>query len=69
MGITLFKISYREVYRRIYVRKSRFQLRLRVAVKLNFRRYIRRYTSPNDNLDTVIPQLNDGPGGVRNVIH
>ena len=28
---------------------------IRVAVKLNFRPYIRRYTSPNKNFDTVIP--------------
>ena len=31
------------------------RLRSRVAVKLNFRPYIRRYTSPNENLNTVIP--------------
>ena len=30
-------------------------LRLRVAVKLDFRPYIRGYTSPNENLNTVIP--------------
>ena len=31
------------------------RLRSRVAIKLNFRPYIRRYTSPNENLNTVIP--------------
>ena len=34
------------------------QLRLRVAVKLNFRPYIRRYTSPNENFEYSYP-LND----------
>ena len=36
-----------------------FVLRRRVsgAVKRNFRTYIRRYTSPNENLNTVIPIL------------
>ena len=31
------------------------RLRLHISVKLNFRPYIRRYTSPNENLNTVIP--------------
>ena len=34
------------------------RLRLRVAVKLNFRPYIRRYTSPNENFEYSYP-LND----------
>ena len=67
MGITIFK----------YFRLGRYivgytfgnhvlRLRLRVAVKLNFRPYIRRYTSPNENfeyryplnLDTIVRRLN-----------
>ena len=31
------------------------RLRLRVAVKLNFRQYIRRYTSPNENFEYSYP--------------
>ena len=31
------------------------RLRLRVAVKLNFRPYIRRYTSPNENFEYSYP--------------
>ena len=31
--------------------------RLRIAVKHDFRMYIRRYTSPNENLNMVIPIL------------
>ena len=80
------KFSFGEVYRRIYVRKSRFtaplarrrktkfptvyptryivgytfgnhvsRLRSRVAVKLNFRPYIRRYTFPNENFEYSYP--------------
>ena len=56
MGITIFKISFREVY----VRKSCLRLRLRVTVKLNFRPYIRRYTSPNENFEYSYP-LNVDP--------
>ena len=41
MGI----FSFGKIYRRIYVRKSSLRLRPRVAAKLNFRPYIRRYTS------------------------
>ena len=35
-------------------------VRLRVAVKLNFRPYIRRYTSPNENFEYSYP-LNLSP--------
>ena len=31
-------------------------LRPRIAVKLNFRPYIQRHSSPNENLNTVIPK-------------
>ena len=55
MGITIFKISFGEVYRRIYVRKSRFTVSSRVAVKLNFRPNIRRYSSPNENFEYSYP--------------
>ena len=36
MGITIFKISFGEVYRRIYVQKSRFTAPLVRRRKLNF---------------------------------
>ena len=36
------------------------RLRSRVAIKLNFRPYIRRYTSPNENFEYSYP-LNDTP--------
>ena len=50
MGITILNILFGEVYRRIYGRKSRFTAPLAsVAVNLNLRPYIRRYTSPNEN--------------------
>ena len=58
MGINILKIFILEVYRRIYVRKSRFMAPLaRVAVKLNFQQYIRRYTSPNDNFEYSYPLI------------
>ena len=47
MGITILKISFGEVYLGNHV----LRFRLRVAVKLNFRPYIQRYTSPNENYE------------------
>ena len=34
------------------------RLGLRVAVQLNFRPYIRRYTSPNENFEYSYPLIN-----------
>ena len=60
MGIAIYsKFSFGEVhvYRRIYGRKSRFWLRSRIAAKLNFRLYIRRYTSQNENVEYRFPLI------------
>ena len=43
------------------------RLRLRVAVKLNFRPYIQRYTSQNDILNTVIFFLFDSLRPINNL--
>ena len=34
-----------------------FGIRLRIAVKLNFRPYIQRYTSPNENFEYSYPLI------------
>ena len=48
------KFSFWEVCHRIYFRKSR----LRVTIKLNFWLYIQRYTSPNENFEYSYPLTN-----------
>ena len=54
MGITVFKIF---IWGGISsdIRSDVLRLRLRVSVKLNFRPYIRRYTSPNENFEYSYP--------------
>ena len=50
MEITIFKFSFGEVYRRLYVHKSCVTTCYDVGVKLKFWPYIRRHTSPNENI-------------------
>ena len=55
MGINIFKISFGEVYRRIYIPKSSFTAPLAGHVKCDFRPYIPQYTSPNENFEYSYP--------------
>ena len=57
MGITILKILFGEVNSRIYVRKSRFTALLTHRRKLNFRPYVGRYTSPNENFEYSYPLI------------
>ena len=50
MGITIFKIFIWYIVRYTFGNHV-LRLRLRAAVKLNFRPYIRRYTSTNENFE------------------
>ena len=50
------KCSFGEVNRRIYGRKLSFTVS--GAVKRDFRTYIRRYTSPNENFEYGYPHSN-----------
>ena len=52
------KFSFGEVYRRIYGRKLNLRRRVSGAVKRDFRTYIRRYTSPNENFEYGYPHSN-----------
>ena len=49
------KFSFGEVYRRIYSRKLVLQQRVSEALKRDFRMYIQRYTSPNENFEYGYP--------------
>ena len=56
MGITIFKIFHLGRYIVGYTFGNHvLRLRLRVAVKLNFRPFIRRYTSPNEKFEYSYP--------------
>ena len=59
MGITIFKIFHLGRYIVGYTLGNHvLRLRSRLPAKLNFRLYIRRYTSPNENFEYSYP-LND----------
>ena len=54
MGITIFKISFGEVYHRIYGQKSHFTAQIALHRKTKFWTVYRQYTSPiqlSPNLD------------------
>ena len=53
------KFSFGEVYRRIYGRKFRFTATSERSVKRDFRTYIRRYSSPNENFEYGYPHSNE----------
>ena len=56
MGITVFKIFiWGGISSDICSEITFLRLRLHVAVKQNFRPYIRRYTSPNENFEYSYP--------------
>ena len=52
------KFSFGEVYCRIYGRKFNLRRRVSGAIKRDFRTYIRRYTSPNENFEYGYPHSN-----------
>ena len=52
------KFSFGEVYRRIYGRKFSFIATRKRSLKRDFRTYIRRYTSPNENFEYGYPHSN-----------
>ena len=49
MGITIFKISFEEVYRRIYSQTKN--------ILWNFRQFIRQHTSPKENFEYSYPLI------------
>ena len=51
MWYLYLKLLFGEVYRRIYGRKFSLRRRASGAVNRDFRKYIRRYTSPNENFE------------------
>ena len=54
----IFKFSFGEVYRRTYSWKFSLRRRASGVVKHDFRTYIRRYTSPNKNVEYGYPHSN-----------
>ena len=54
----MFKISFWEVYCRIYGRKLSFMATLKRSHKIVISKYIRRYTSPNENFEYGYPHSN-----------
>ena len=50
-GITVFKFSFGEVYRRVYRRKLVLRQCVSGAVKRDFPAYIQRYASPTENFE------------------
>ena len=52
-----FKKIYGPGYDKRYLMIILIKIYLRVAVKLNFRPYIRRYTSPNENFEYSYPLI------------
>ena len=61
MGITIFKFFIWEgISSDIPFGNHVLRLRSRIAVKLNFRPYIRRYTSPNEKFEYSYPLIKTG---------
>ena len=57
-GITVFKISFGEIYRQKYRWKFSFMAMPERSLKRDFRTYIRGYTSPNENFEYGYPHSN-----------